>query len=278
MLMSSSLPTTSQGSVPPFLRWAGSKRRLLPTLRTYWKSTHKRYLEPFAGSACLFFDINPPKAVLGDLNPDLIKMYIEVKYRLDAVLQHLGSLTPADEEVYRELRALDPKTLTPSKSAARFIYLNRFCFNGIYRTNMKGQFNVPYGGQRSGQIPDLSVFQDCAKRLRKAKFVRGDFERVLREAQRGDLVYMDPPFAVRAKRVFREYDPAAFGHSDIKRLRAQMLRLQRKKIDFVVSYAESDEADILRKGFACETVEVRRNIAGFAAKRACTNEIIISNF
>jgi len=264
--------------VPPFLRWAGSKRRLLPTLRKYWKSSHQRYLEPFAGSACLFFDLNPPKAILGDLNSDLIEMYIEVKYRLDAVMKELRKFTPTDQEAYLSLRAADPEKLTSAQSAARFIYLNRFCFNGIYRTNSKGQFNVPYGGARSGQVPDLAIFQNCARRLRKASFVKGDFEKVLSKAKRGDLVYMDPPFAVKARRVFKEYNPAAFGDSDIKRLRSRMLNLNRGKINFVVSYAESDEADLLRKGFDYETVQVRRNIAGFAASRALTNEIIISNF
>ena len=107
--------------------------------------------------------------------------------------------------------------------------------------------------------------------------MRGDFEKVLRHAQRGDLVYMDPPYAVRARRVFREYDPSTFTLGDIARLRSWMERLTTAGIDFVVSYAESEEADILKKGFSYETVAVRRNVAGFAAHRAMTNELLISN-
>jgi len=262
---------------PPFLRWAGSKRRLLPVLQTFWTSKHKRYVEPFAGSACLFFAINPPKAILGDLNPELIATYIEVKYRVSKVLQELKAMPQANKDEYLRLRSLDTSMLSPAARAARFIYLNRHCFNGIYRTNLLGKFNVPYSGDRCGAMPQDQIFRTCASRLHIARFVRGDFEKVLKHAEKGDLVYMDPPYAVRARRVFREYDPSTFTHEDITRLRSWMDRLNAKKINFVVSYAESDEADVLRRNFSYETVSVRRNIAGFAAHRAWTNELLISN-
>ncbi len=261
----------------PFLRWAGSKRRLLPVLKNFWTTKHKRYVEPFAGSACLFFALKPPKAILGDLNPELISTYIEVKYRIDAVLEELGTLPPWNKEEYLRLRSMDTSKLEPHVRAARFIYLNRFCFNGIYRTNLKGQFNVPYSGDRCGAVPRDEVFQQCSRRLRGARFVNGDFEKVLGLAEKGDLVYMDPPYAVQARRVFREYDPSTFTHEDITRLRSWMERLNAAGINFVVSYAESDEADILKKNFSYETIAVRRNIAGFAAHRAMTNELLISN-
>jgi DNA adenine methylase len=261
----------------PFLRWAGSKRSLLPTLQTFWTKKHKRYIEPFAGSACLFFAIKPPKAVLGDLNPELIATYVEVKYRITAVLKELERLRPANKQEYQRLRAVDISTLTPSARAARFIYLNRFCFNGIYRTNLLGQFNVPYSGERCGNLPKEEAFRKCSRRLRRARFMNSDFERVLQQAAKGDLVYMDPPFAVRARRIFREYDPSTFTHEDIARLRSWMERLDAARINFVVSYAESDEADVLRKGFSHQVVSVRRHIAGFAAHRALTNELLISN-
>jgi DNA adenine methylase len=262
---------------PPFLRWAGSKRRLLPILKNFWTKKHKRYVEPFAGSACLFFALKPPKAILGDLNPELIATFIEVKYRIDDVLKELSKLPPWNKTEYLRLRSLDTSTLQPHVRAARFIYLNRFCFNGIYRTNLDGQFNVPYSGIGCGAVPHDDVFQQCSRRLRKARFVRGDFEKVLNQAEKGDLVYMDPPYAVRARRVFREYDPSTFSHVDIARLRSWMERLNADGINFVVSYAESDEADVLKKNFSYETIAVRRHIAGFATHRAMTNELIISN-
>jgi DNA adenine methylase len=262
---------------PPFLRWAGSKRRLLPVLQNYWTSKHTRYLEPFVGSACLFFALKPPRAILGDLNQELVATYLEVKYRVGDVLKRLSRIPPSDRDAYKKLRGQDPASLTSAQRAARFIYLNRFCFNGIYRTNLAGQFNVPFSGDRCGGFPKPDVFRRCSTRLRCARFVNGDFERVLAHAQRGDFVYMDPPFAVRARRVFREYDPSTFTHKDINRLRGWMERLDAKRISFVVSYAESDEADILRKNFRHETVSVRRNIAGFAAHRVSSNEVLIYN-
>lgn len=262
---------------PPFLRWAGSKRKLLPRLKEFWTKRHKRYVEPFAGSACLFFALRPPKAIIGDLNPELISTYIEVKYRLPGVLAELAKLPPWDKEEYLRLRSLDTWNMPPQMRAARFIYLNRFCFNGIYRTNLKGQFNVPYSGDGCGALPQDDLFLRCSRRLRGARFVNGDFEAVLRQTEKGDLVYMDPPYAVRARRVFREYDASTFTHSDIARLRSWMERLNSKGISFVVSYAESDEADLLKKGFSYETLSVRRNIAGFAAHRVLTKEVLISN-
>jgi DNA adenine methylase len=261
----------------PFLRWAGSKRRLVPLLRTFWTSKHSRYLEPFAGSACLFFAIEPPKAILGDLNSELISTYLQIKYRVQEVLRDLKKLVPASKLEYQRLRVQELAHLSPTARAARFIYLNRFCFNGIYRTNLAGGFNVPYSGDRCGRLPGEEAFRACSRLLRRVRFVTGDFEKVLVEARRGDLVYMDPPFAVRAKRIFREYHPDTFTFPDIDRLRSWMKRLDEKRISFVVSYAESEEADTLRKGFSYQTLAVHRHIAGFASHRRASNELVISN-
>lgn len=274
-----SLDTTTSASqnCGPFLRWAGSKRRLLPVLKSFWTKQHKRYVEPFAGSACLFFAIKPPEAILGDLNPELIATYVEVKYRINKVLMELSTLGPASRWKYKRLRTVDLSRLTPPARAARFIYLNRFCFNGIYRTNLLGQFNVPYSGHGCGKVPCDTVFRKCSRGLQNARLMNTDFEKVLKLARKGDLVYMDPPYAVRGRRVFREYDPSAFTYDDIARLRSWMGRLHQAGISFVVSYAESDEGDVLKKDFSYQTVTVRRNVAGFAAHRVWANELLISN-
>lgn len=264
------------GTCPPFLRWAGSKRRILPILRSYWRKDHRRYVEPFAGSACFFFSLKPERAILGDINPELIATYLEVKHRVDGVIEHLGRLRQSRQQ-YLALRSARPGALSRSARAARFIYLNRFCFNGLYRTNLQGRFNVPYSGDRCGALPAAGHLRECSRRIHTARLVRGDFERVLEQAQEGDFIYMDPPFAVRARRVFREYDPSTFTHRDVVRLRSWMEKLATARIPFVVSYAESDEADILCKGFGCHKVEVRRNIAGFASNRALCREVLISN-
>ena len=155
-------PNGFQPDCPSFLRWAGSKRGLLPILQSFWKPSDKRYLEPFAGSACLFFALRPPRAVLGDLNSDLISTYLELKYRVTDVVEQLALLPNPGKEEYLRLRTLDPKVLARAERAARFIYLNRFCFNGIYRTNLQGRFNVPFSGQRCGVVPGATILTQCA--------------------------------------------------------------------------------------------------------------------
>jgi DNA adenine methylase len=259
-----------------FLRWAGSKKQLLSILETYWKPTHSRYVEPFAGSACLFFRINPKRALLGDLNRDLISTYLEVKYRLREVLAELSQLEQGKEK-YLEIRSADVSGMTSAMRAARFIYLNRFCFNGLYRTNLKGQFNVPYGGERSGELPSPEHLSRCSRQLGKANLLSSDFENVLDRAEPGDFVYMDPPFSVASRRVFKEYNAAVFNDSDLARLKKRMEQLAARKIDFLVSYAESREADFLSDGFYRREVFVKRNIAGFSEKRSKSKEVLISS-
>lgn len=259
-----------------FLRWAGSKKQILPILQSHWNSTFTRYVEPFAGSACLFFRIQPDKAILGDINKDLISTYVEVKYRVTQVIEELSKLEKGRDN-YLKLRGMDVSELSRSEKAARFIYLNRFCFNGLYRTNLKGQFNVPYGGERSGGIPTEETLRSCSRMLKQAILIPGGFERVLEKVKPGDFVYLDPPYSVKAKRVFKEYNAAAFGEQDLYDLRDWLEKLANRNIKFLVSYAESDEADVLRKGFHSEVVSVRRNIAGFSGSRLRSNEILISS-
>jgi DNA adenine methylase len=180
------------------------------------------------------------------------------------------------DKKYLELRELNPDSLSSDFRAARFIYLNRFCFNGLYRTNQKGKFNVPYGGERSGQLPSKKLLEECSQALRTAKLIAGDFEKVLMQVTNGDFIYMDPPFSVESRRVFKEYSASTFNEEDLKRLRHWMEFLANKNIDFLVSYAECEEADFLKKGFHTAKVSVRRNIAGFAQNRTKCNELLIS--
>lgn len=269
-------PTKSKARINPFLRWAGGKRQILPALETFWKPAHRRYVEPFAGSACLFFRLQPKDALLGDINKELIATYVEVKYRVASVVEELAKLKKGRTN-YLRLRTLDVNNLSAAKRAARFIYLNRFCFNGLYRTNLKGEFNVPYGGEKSGEIPSEDALRSCSRLLKTAKLVSGDFEKVLNKVEEGDFVYMDPPFSVEAKRVFKEYNSSIFSNSDLIRLRRWLELFARRKVDFLVSYAECDEADYLKKDFFYRTISVRRNIAGFSAQRCFSKEVLISS-
>ena len=260
----------------PLLRWAGSKQQLVGELASYWSGSKRRYVEPFAGSARLFFRLEPEKALLGDINTDLIETYCEV--RDDPKNVHcLLSGMPNDSDKYYELRAADAGKLTRTERAARFIYLNRYCFNGLYRTNQSGKFNVPYGGQKSGQIPSLPALKNTSAILKRATFVSSDFATTLKEATADDFVYLDPPFSVAQKRVFREYNSADFGVDDIARLHRCIKDLDAARIEFVLSYDDSPEGRTLAEGFKTRRVTTRRNIAGFSGSRRTATELLISN-
>ena len=260
----------------PFLRWAGSKRQLLAQLGFYWRTQHRRYLEPFVGSACLFFRLQPKRAVLGDINAELIFAYQQVKTNATGVAVSVRRYKKGVKEYYR-LRAVSPLDLEPVDRAARFIYLNRFCFNGLYRTNRQGHFNVPYGGAKVGHLPTLEELETCQSVLRHTTLVTGDFAETLVLARSGDFVYMDPPYTTVSSRIFNEYDRAQFKHADLLRLRSWMDKLTQGGVVFVVSYANCSESKLLSRGYECRKVDVRRNIAGFASNRRVSSEVLITN-
>lgn len=266
----------SSVTTQPFLRWAGSKRKLVPVLRKYFSKKYDRYVEPFAGSACLFFSLDVNEAILGDLNGELIRTYREVKHRLPLVLDELACLRKS-KKLYYQLREIDPTELQGPARAARFIYLNRFSFNGLFRTNLRGKFNVPYGGVDSGKLPSVKVLTACSKRLRNVKLISGDFESTMALCKRGDFVYLDPPFSVKGRRVFREYHQNSFCSGDIGRLAKALRDLDENGIAFLVSYADSEEGRTLSHGFETRRVRVKRSIAGFSENRKSAYELLITN-
>ena len=260
----------------PFLRWAGSKRKLLPVIREHIPHKINNYIEPFVGSACLFFALGPQRAILGDINDELIHTYRQIQADYCSVVRRLVRLRRS-RKLYLSWRALEPENLASDNRAARFIYLNRYCFNGLYRTNLAGQFNVPFGAENTGSLPNRQALAACSRQLRNARLIAGDFPKPLALARPGDFVYMDPPFAVAGQRVFREYNTHVFTADDLVRLREWMCRLDRTGVRFVVSYAESGESERLAGGFYTRKVPVRRNIAGFARNRKIINEVLIFN-
>lgn len=260
----------------PFLRWAGSKRKLLPVLSSYWSRDSKRYVEPFAGSACLFFHLSPKKALLGDINSELMFAYTQVRDHLHDVLDRLRSLRKGKRQ-YLALRAINPDSLVNAERAARFIYLNRFCFNGLYRTNEAGYFNVPYGGWRAGRIPSDDEFKACSQILQHADLSVSSFEMTLAKVKDGDFVYLDPPYSVAAKRVFKQYDATAFDEVQIELLRTWLIRFAKRSVRFLATYADCREGRYLAQGFHARKVAVRRNIAGFSSERRRAYELLISN-
>jgi DNA adenine methylase len=271
---------TENEPVEPFFRWAGSKRKLLSRLKPYWHpQRHLRYIEPFAGSACLFFALQPDRAILGDANHDLIETYRVVKADPERLFNRLAHI-PRDSDTYYRWREKDVPADDNATRALRFLYLNRNCFNGIYRTNTDGMFNVPFGGKAGKPVGRLrrADFLRAAARLKKARFTAGDFAKTLAYAEKGDFVYLDPPFAVSSRRVFTEYGEKTFQTSDVKRLAKELRRLDRIGAEFLVSYADCAEARKLAADWHAVKLFVRRNVAGFSDHRRRAGEWLISNF
>ena len=260
----------------PSLRWAGSKRQLLPKLITYWDEGFTRYIEPFMGSAALFFAIEPHQAILSDKNSDLVETFIAVRDHPRAIYNRLFRL-PLGEDAYYRIREEDPLRLSALDRAARFAYLNRFCFNGLYRTNKNGKFNVPYAASKTGRLPAQDELNKAAKALARAQIKARTFDETRQDVQPGDFVYMDPPYAVQNRRIFRQYGPDCFGIEDLTRLASALPQINRCGATFLVSYAMCREALDLFKGWNIQQVQTQRSVAGFSRHRRKAVEILVSN-
>lgn len=258
-----------------FLRWAGSKRKLIPKLINFWSPDYTRYIEPFAGSACLFFSIDPDRAILGDNNRELINVYRVLRDTPEEIYRQLIKI-PRERDVYYKWRAKDPQQLDPKTRALRFVYLNHNCFNGIYRTNTKGDFNVPFGSKLSTYL-SREEFLACSNALKRVKLVAGDFEKTLAYVAEGDFVYLDPPYAVTSRRLFCEYGKKPFDVDDVDRLGKALSRIHDIGAHFVVSYADCRQARTLAGDWFSKKVLVRRHIAGFSDHRTHSYEWIVYN-
>lgn len=207
--------SVSLPAITPIFRWAGSKRKVLPVLASYWRPSFRRYVEPFAGSAALFFRLQPEKALLGDINEGLIEAYEVIRDRPDDVHEAVSRVRRGKASYYR-VRAQNPRRMSAFGRTVRFVYLNRYCFNGIFRTNTDGHFNVPYAHIKPGIIPPIEDFRKCAALLQRASLRCGDFGAVVSSVRAGDFVYLDPPYAVESRRVLQRHPvqplvPSVFG-------------------------------------------------------------------
>lgn len=260
----------------PLLRWAGSKKKLLPLLQRAAPPTMRRYIEPFAGSAVLYLKLRPKSAILSDINEDLIHTYTLVRDNPDAVWRK-AAFWPTDEAFYYELRAADPSAMSDKDRAARFVYLNRFCFNGVYRTNQEGRFNVARGKGRLG-IPTRQMFRAFAERLQVVDLRCADFLRTVKRAGNGDFVYLDPPYAVPHTRDRGEYGLGSFKQEDLDRLTEGLLAASQRGAKVLLSYSDRLEVEDRFKGWQVRRLEVTRNVCGFVGSRRRAGEVLVSNY
>jgi DNA adenine methylase len=219
--------------VRPFLKWAGGKRQLLPEIVKYVpKMTSKHtYYEPFIGGGALLFELQPPKAVINDSNKELINCYKVIKDSLDELMEELSKDKYSNSETsYYEMRDLDRSTkkyasLSEVEKAARIIYLNKTCYNGLFRVNSQGQFNVPFGRYKNPNFLDDAVLRAVNKYLNSndITLLNQDFAEAVKDAKRGDFVYFDPPYdPVSETASFTGYDVNGFNRDEQERLKKSL--------------------------------------------------------
>jgi DNA adenine methylase len=258
------------------LRWAGSKRKLLPTLQQLSPTRFRRYVEPFCGSLCLYVALKPQQALVGDINAELVNFYRMIALWPRAVATAAHALAD-DEATYYALRKCDPASMTSKDRAVRFLYLNRFCFNGVYRTNRAGQFNVARG-RHMGSIPQVDELVAFGRLMRGATVQRCDFEELVDDAGKGDFIYLDPPYAGRGVRDRGEYGVGAFKTADMDRLSETLHRASARGAKVLLSYADMPEMRERFPGWQATELVVARNVAGFSGARGAVSEMILRNY
>lgn len=258
----------------PVIRWAGSKRKLIPNLMALVPEHFNRYYEPFVGSGCLFFALNPEYATLGDINRELISAYRTLRRSAKKVVALVDAYPRSKSFYYRLRDRIEPANQL--ERTARFIYLNRFCFNGIYRTNRAGKFNVPRGN-RTGDLPGVEQFLIAARKLRGADLVCGDFEKTLADVSEGDFVYLDPPYASSTCKDRNEYGIGSFKPSDISRLMATLRQIHARGAHFLLSYSTAPDFIQQLPQHTLRTISVRRSIASNPVYRSSVPEVLLNN-
>jgi DNA adenine methylase len=274
--------STSKIECRPFLKWAGGKTQLLPALLKRVPNSYNRYLEPFLGGGALYFAMQPRTAYLADLNPELINCFEVVRGNLAELKEELKRYR-YDKEMYYEVRELDRKaeysSTSPVARAARFIYLNKTCFNGLYRVNAKGHFNVPFGAYKDPTILDVPNLTACSNTLQSAVLKTGTFEEIADVADAGDFVYFDPPYApVSETAAFTQYVSGGFDAASQELLLLTCLKLHQKGVKWMLSNSNTNIIQELYRGFKVEAVEASRAINSKAEKRGPILELIIRNY
>ncbi len=269
-------------AVKPFLRWAGGKSKIVRFLAAFlppWNS-YARYFEPFVGAGALFFFIGPREAVLSDLNEDLINCYRQVARCPVEVCNLLQVPRELDcKEYYYHIRSRDPEKLKPIDRAARFIYLNKAAFNGIYRVNQQGKFNVPYGPSVNGPaLPKESLLEAVSNLLKRAKLLVADYRKVCELARRGDFVYLDPPYPpTNGTAYFTHYTADRFSWSDQEEVSKVFRDLDRRGCLVMMSNSDREEIRSMFQGYYMQRLNVIRWV-GSNGNRFRARELVVTNY
>lgn len=279
---------TKKNKVKPFVKWAGGKTQIIDKILDLVPKKINTYFEPFLGGGALLFSLLPKKAIVSDSNNELISAYKcfqdEENYNLlvQELIKHQES---HNEEYYYQIRALD-RTQNYENSpiyikAARMIYLNKACFNGLYRVNSKGYFNVPSGKYLKVNAYDKDLFENIRTYFDKANvsIENQDFENVVATAKKGDFVYFDPPYdSFEEQDNFTSYSKDAFGKEDQIRLANTYIDLDTKGVKVMLSNHNTSLINKLYKKFNIQVVKARRSINSKASGRGLVEEVIITNY
>jgi DNA adenine methylase len=259
----------------PFLKWAGSKQKLVASLERYMPKDFGTYYEPFLGSASVFFHLGPTKAVLSDTNRSLIATYEAVRDNPTLVQAHIDAI-PTDRDTYYEVRSRDARGR--DQRAADFIYLNKLCWNGLYRVNLQGRFNVPYGANKNGAISTVAALRDCAVVLNPSGVTlkQCDFADSLKTASSGDLAFIDPPYVTsHNNNGFIEYNEDIFSWRDQVRLAKLCKKLVDRGVTVVVTNANHGAVKRLYPDFGVHRITRASTLAGDKSFRRQISEAVL---
>ena len=271
----------------PFVKWAGGKRQLLPKIETLMPASYNTYYEPFVGGGALLFSITPEKAVIGDMNATLIETYKSIRDNKEALIQMLDTFTAFHElsqdkkAFYNQMRkrynneALkNPDSL---EACALFMYLNKTCFNELYRVNSKGLFNVPFNGKEKLHIYEKENLDMISKYLENVSILNADFEETCKTVKKGDFVFFDSPYAPLKPDSFEAYTKEGFSLEDHERLAGLFKELTDKGVYCMLTNHNTELINELYKEYNKKNVQVKRMINSDASKRT-GEEVIVTNY
>lgn len=268
----------------PFVKWAGGKRQLLDRIKPLMPEKYNRYYEPFIGGGALLLNVHPENAVINDTNIQLLNVYRQLKQNPEAVIAAVNALDkePCDKEKYLVLRARYNEKIQAQESdiecAALFIWINKHCFNGLYRVNSKGLFNVPYNNRIEGVSVNADNLRNIGTYLQQVEIREGDFEKACEDVRKGDFIYFDSPYIpVNETASFTDYTKDGFTLEDHKRLARLYRRLDSSGAKILLSNHDTPLVYELYRGYKIESVNVRREINSVASNRT-GKEVLITNY
>ncbi|MBU1202102.1 MAG: DNA adenine methylase [Nanoarchaeota archaeon] len=273
-------------NIPKFVKWAGGKTQLIEQFKPLFPSKIDRYFEPFVGGGAVLFYVieiySPKKVFISDINEELINSYKIVKEDVENLIsllkKHAKEYSKEEKEYYYKIRALDVENFTDLERAARFIFLNRTCFNGLYRVNSKGKFNVPIGRYVNPDIVREDVLRRINKLLQKVELRVMSFEKIVGLVQQDDFVYFDPPYWPINGTSFTSYTHLDFKKEDQEKLAEVFKELDKKGCKIMLSNSDTKLINDLYKNYKIKIVKATRMINSKVEGRGEINEVVITNY